>query len=311
MLTNATLDWLLDSPNPSLHYFVYRHLLSRPDHAPEVRSARHALMTQGLVPAVFARQTATGQWAGEHSYYTPKYVSTHWSLLLLTELGVDPADDRFQAGLEYMLAATADRLQASLANDEHGFSCLWGNILRYMAYGGRTDDARVQSMLVYIQRDLDRGNCACGINGGYSCVWGIVRCLWGISALTQSERARLQPVVDQALGFLLDEYHLAEVNYPMPENAKVHSLWSKLSFPLFYQVDILFTLRVLADLNALHQPQVQGALDWLETRRQPNGHWSASSPYRQITWHLDGDAGDTKRWITAHALDVLQKAGRV
>ncbi|MEZ4518816.1 MAG: hypothetical protein R3C44_19030 [Chloroflexota bacterium] len=52
-------------------------------------SAKAALMSEGPVPTIFGKQTEQGDWADEQSYYTPKYVSTHWSMLLLEELAVD------------------------------------------------------------------------------------------------------------------------------------------------------------------------------------------------------------------------------
>ena len=60
----------------------------------------------GPIPAILAGQTERGNWAGEHSYYTPKYTSTHWSMTLLAELAANPADERLRRGAEFMLADT-------------------------------------------------------------------------------------------------------------------------------------------------------------------------------------------------------------
>lgn len=100
------------------------------------------VLAGGPVPALLARQTETGQWAGEHSFYTPKYVSTHWSMMLLTELAIDGTDARFRQGVAYMLAATAADLQKRLDVNHLGFSCFWSNMLRYTYHAGQGDDGR-------------------------------------------------------------------------------------------------------------------------------------------------------------------------
>jgi hypothetical protein len=88
----------------------------------------------------------------------------------------------------------------------------------------------------------------------------------------------------------------------------VHKLWAKLSFPLFYQADVLFVLRVLGELGALGHPGVQPALEWLASQRQPNGRWRGNSPYSSRTWRISGHPQDTNRWVSLHAAIVLRQA---
>ncbi len=107
--------------------------------------------------------------------------------------------------------------------------------------------------------------------------------------------------------FLLDTYRLVDANYPTPDNGKIHSLWTKVSFPLFYQVDILFTLRVLAELDALDRPGAQPALQWLAAQRQ-NGRWRGGNPYRARTWRALGDREETDRWVSLYAAGILKQA---
>lgn len=304
--------WLLDARTPSIRYVTLRDLLDTPADDPQLQEAQRSIMTHDPVPAIFARQTAAGHWKSEHSYYTPKYISTHWTLMLLTELHVDPNDERFQRGVNYMLDTTADNVQKNLQTDERGWSCLWGNILRYALYAGYGEDDRLQAIVEYAIRDLADKNCRCRYNDGYACAWGVARTLWGVAAIPEAQRStRLNDAIDHAVRFLLETYSLTEANYPTPDNGKVHTLWSKLSFPLFYQGDILFTLRVLADLNRLDHPGAQPALDWLESRRRKDGRWRGSSPYRSSTWRELGDSEETHRWVSLHAALILKHAARL
>lgn len=303
---NDFILWLLDAETPTIRYLTLRDLLNYPASDPQLTSAQQAIMIEGPVPAILKKQTVSGQWADEHSYYTPKYVSTHWSMMLLTELYVDPADDRFQRGVDYMLTATEVKLQERLTANELDLGCFWGNVLRYALHARRGDDPRVKAIVDFAIRDLSNGYCRCEHNYEFSCAWGVGRTLWGLAALP--DRSDVQAAIDHALTFLLDFYSLKDVNYPTPDKAKVHRMWSRLNFPLFYQADILFALRVLAELGALHHPGAAPALDWLEAQQLKNGRWRGSSPYRQRTW---SKMGETARWVSLHAATILQQAGRL
>jgi hypothetical protein len=262
---------------------------------------------------ILAKQTDAGHWEGDLKYYGPKYVGNHWSMMLLTELAADPDDARLQRGVDFMLAATdknymlEDRFDKSVPSpDQFGFTCLWGNILRYTAYFHHADDPRVQPIVDYLVRNLETGGCRCLINSYLPCAWGAARTLWGLAALPHRSEA-VTSAVGKTVEFLLaPEYQLAAGVYPTP--GTIHKLWAKLNFPLFYQADVLFILRVLGELGALGHPGAQPALEWLAAQRQSNGRWRGSSPYSSRTWKISGDSQDTSRWVSLHAAIIMQQA---
>ena len=141
-MDEETIPWLLEAETPSIAYLTLRDLLDLPEENQRVMYARRAIMVEGPVPAILAEQTDDGSWVGEQSYYTPKYTATHWSMTLLAELLVDGDDPRFRRGVEFMLGDTADSLNKRLVNDQMGWSCLYGNILRYTCRAGLSGDDR-------------------------------------------------------------------------------------------------------------------------------------------------------------------------
>lgn len=300
------VEWLMAAKTPTIRYLTARDLLGLAEEDEQLYAARAAIMQEGAVPAILAKQTEAGHWTGERNYYSPKYVSTHWSLLLLTELRVDPNDERFQRGVDFMLTDTVERLQ----HNQGGLACFWGNVLEYAVYAHRVDDPRTQAIARYLLGDLTNGQCRCYINNGTSCAWGVVRTLWGLAALPDLRtQIDAQAAINQAVHFLLDSFSLIDANYPTPDNGKIHPMWFKLNFPLFYQVDILFTLRVLKQLGALHHPNARAALNWLEAQQQPNGRWHGSSPFRQRTWREMGSPSETSRWVSLQAATLLRNSG--
>ena len=309
---NPFIDWLLDSKIPTIRYQTLVNLLGLPTDNDLVNTTRQEIMQIGPVPAILAKQTAAGHWANEHSYYTPKYVSTHWSLMLLTELDIDGRNPQFAQGVEYMLETTANNLKEDLEANKTGFSCFWGNLLRYASHAGLQTDERFADLVTYAIQDISSSHCQCAYNWHFACAWGVIRTLWGLSAIPESKRSQaLAEAINIGVTFLLDTHQLIEANYPTSSEGKVHPLWFKLNFPLFYQTDILFTLRIMAELNKLNHPGVQPVLDWLESRRGKNGRWRGSSPYRQRTWAEVGSPAETNRWVSLQAAAILMKAHRL
>ena len=133
-----SIPWLLAARTPSIRYLTLRRLLGRPEDDAEVQAARREMAATGPIPAILAGQTERGNWAGERSYYTPKYTSTHWSMTLLAELAADGPDEQLRRGAEFMLADT----EAGVREEGHGWVCFWGNLLRYALHCGFEDDPR-------------------------------------------------------------------------------------------------------------------------------------------------------------------------
>lgn len=307
MFDEALVEWLLASGIPSIRYLTRRRLLGEDEADPQVQAEWKAMAETGPIPAILGRQTKMGSWQCEKSFYTPKYTSTHWSMLLLVELQADPADERLRLGADFMLAATERKVAEALEKGKLGWECLWGNMLHYVAYSGLSDDPRAQQVVSYLCRSALDSEWRCASNWDLPCGWGAARGLWGLAALPANQRmGRVAEALGAGLHFLFEAYSLEEADYP---NRGVSALWRRLNFPLFYQVDILFALRVAALLGALDRPGTQRALAWLQSRRDKRGRWHGASPFRsRTTREVAPDREETDRWVSLFAAEVLQKA---
>ena len=208
-----------------------------------------------------------------------------------------------------MLTATAAEVKDDLGAGKTDLTCLWGNILHYVVQFGYGDDPRAALIADYLKHAIAEGYCRCSHNEGFACAWGVVRAVWGLAAFR--DRSDIQAALEQALPFLLADHHLERADYPTPSDGKIHPLWFSLNFPLFYQVDILFTLRVLAELDALSYPGAQAALDWLAGQQDKQGRWRGRSPYRSRSWDKSAASVETSRWVSLQAADILQQARRL
>lgn len=77
--------------------------MDRPDTDPEVIDAKSDILTSGPVPVILRAQNPEGHWRQSGGGYR-KYQGTVWQIMLLSELGVDPNDERVQRGCEYLLS---------------------------------------------------------------------------------------------------------------------------------------------------------------------------------------------------------------
>jgi hypothetical protein len=309
MIDEGLTGWLLQASTPSIRYLTLTRLLDQPASDPTVQAARQAIMTDGPVPGILETQQPGGHWFKPTSFYSPKYVSTHWMMILLAEMHADGSDPRLRDGAAYMLQATEQTVGPAMAAGRSDWTCLHANLLRYVAHCGLMDDPRTGQVIAVLVADSGEVGWRCRHNGDLPCAWGAARALWGLAALPPDRRTpEVAGAIERGVDFLVSRAD-SLVKAAYPTRGRASDLWSRLNFPLFYQVDTLFVLRVLAELGALERPGVGPALDWLEARRDKEGRWRGSSPYRGRTWNTGG-AEETSRWVSLHAAIVLRQAGR-
>ncbi|MGD1995285.1 MAG: hypothetical protein PVH62_00780 [Anaerolineae bacterium] len=298
-LHSEIIAWLLEPEAPSVRYWTLIRLLDRPLDGPEAQEARRKIAHRGPVVEILKHYAGDGRWEGERSYYTRKYTATHWQLLLLAELAADGDDERIAAACRRMIQEV-DQEQRTLI-----YPCFHGNLIGYLHALGYGADERVRQFELELGQAGLRGGWRCEINEGLACAWGAARALWGFSCISPSERA---PHVNEAIEagvHFLGCHELREGKYPTP--TRRHRLWDWLSFPLFYQADVLFILEVLADLGRLSRESTFGeAVKWLEEHRRNDGRWNGRSPYRQRMWAPLEKSGRPSKWVTWKALYVLK-----
>ena len=84
----SLIPWLLNASTPAIRYQALSDLLNLPEEDHQVIQAKKEIDNSGAVPQILAKQIVPGQWPYLNHYYTPKYTSTHWSLMLLEELQI-------------------------------------------------------------------------------------------------------------------------------------------------------------------------------------------------------------------------------
>jgi len=303
LLRGDPMPWLLERRDPAVRANALRSLLDRGPRDPELREAQARAMSAPPISTILKKQGADGRWAGA-SMYTPKYVASHWQNVLLVEYGVDPSDPRVRRGARKILEDLSgkDHEMGWVLDADHGLSCFTGNVVRYVALAGYGADPRIEPLVDRLVRDSKKFDAACVINDEHPCAWGYARLIWGLAALPESARTReVERTLRRGVEFLFS-YKVERGAYPAPYGQS--HLWRQLSFPLFYQADVLFVLRAIDAAGAIDDDRAQPALAWLLARQDARGRWGGRAPYADRM----PSRIDASKWVTLQAATILKHA---
>ena len=126
-----TIEWLLESDDPGVRYLVLRDLLELPETDSKLVAAQELAHKKGPIGLILDEMDDTGYWVKEGPGYSPKYRSTIWSVIVLSQLGASAAvDKRIERACQYLLGNTITKNgQFSMTGSPSGtIDCLQGNI---------------------------------------------------------------------------------------------------------------------------------------------------------------------------------------
>ena len=304
LLKGDPVPWLLERSDPAVRAQTLRSLLDKGPRDPELRDAQQRAMNMPPISTILRRQRPDASLPGAN-LWGPKYEATHWTNLLLVEYGVDPSDPRVRRAARYVLEELSRPGRGGMDwvfNKDHGASCLIGSVVRYVAMAGYGNDERLEPLVQRLVRDSKNFDAACWINGEQPCAWGYARLIWGLAALPETAHTReVQRTLRRGVEFLLS-YKVERGRYPT--DTVPSYLWRQLSFPLFYQADILFVLRALDAAGAIDDDRAQPAIGWLLARQDERGRWGGRSPYAARM----PSRVDPSKWVTLQACTILKHA---
>jgi hypothetical protein len=304
LLKGDPMPWLLERSDPAVRAQTLRSLLDKGPRDPELREAQQRAMNTPPISTILRRQRTDATVPGA-DLWDPKYEATHWTNLLLVEYGVDSSDPRVRRAARYVLEELGRPGHGGMEwifNRDHGASCLIGTVVRYVALAGYGNDERLEPLVQRLVRDSKKFDAACWINGELPCAWGYARLIWGLAALPETARTReVQRTLRRGVEFLLS-YRVERGRYPT--DTAPSYLWRQLSFPLFYQADVLFVLRALDAAGAIDDDRAQPAIGWLLARQDGRGRWGGRAPYAARM----PSRVDASKWVTLQACTILKHA---
>jgi hypothetical protein len=296
----TTLDWLLEEDEPSIRYLTLTQLLGRSAKDLDVKAARKKIGEEGWAAEIFARQKPGGWWVHEENLYRPKYLSTNWMLLVLSDLGLTKEDPRIRRASELWrdrFAKADGGFGSDGANRSH--LCIAGNTARALIKFGYADDPKVKSALEWLVKDQ-------ASNGGWSCFGsgGNLDSWEGMSAFAaypkQSWTKSIKSAVERGAEFYLRK--------SMDQQGARYEPWYRFHYPVHYYYDLLVGLDFMTSLGYGDDKRLTKAVALLKEKRGPDGRWNLDRVHPDV----EGGMAD---WYSKHSNQAptqfsIEKPGR-
>jgi len=261
----------------------------------EAARERERVATTGWGARLLAAQDADGGWGG--GVYSPKWISTTYTLLRLLWLGLPPGHPAALRG--------CDQLWQWQSRWRVPETCITGILVRLTSYhaGGapRLDDL-VADLLD--QQLADGGwNCATRTDKDkHSSFHTTIQALEALTAYAGAGGA-IDTGQAQQRG---REFFLRHRLYKSHRTGEL-AIRGSTRFPAFpeWHFDVLRGLEHFADVDAPRDERLQDAIDVLRGARRKDGRWHTHAAYPGRQWFQLEPAGPS-RWNTCRALRVLR-----
>jgi hypothetical protein len=292
----AHIKWLLDS-DPAIRWQVMRDLTGESSSA--IAAERSRVATEGWGAELLARQSPDGSWPGGQWDLV-----TLWSLVVLKDLGLDPASIQARRMIERV---EKELVFKPLGNRPflHGETepCINGRILGIGAYFKEPNDALADQLL---NEQLEDGGWNCEAPKSRRSSFHTTICvLEGLFAYERAGRksAAVTRARKRAEKYLLDR----QLFRSLRTGDVIDKRWLRFSFPTHWHYDVLRGLDYLREARFKPDGRVGEAVEIVIKRRHQNGRWPMNLLHpEKIPLEMETEVGSASRWNTLRALRVLR-----
>lgn len=304
--TKSVIRWLLDS-DPSIRWQVMRDLTRESEAVVAAERSRVAVVGWGA--RLLGLQQPDGNWGGG-PWVRQSWASTMETLMLLRELGLDPASPH---------ALNAIDLVRTKSNwgPYHGHSpffegevepCINGRVLACGAYFGAASDRLADRLL---SEQLPDGGWNCEAPPSKRSSFNSTICV--LEGLLEYEKAKGASGAVRDARLRGQEYLLERKLFRSRSTGKVilrdrksDCDWREFAFPTHWHYDVLWGLDYLRKAGAGPDQRVAEAIDLVVMKQLRNRRWPLDHRHAgKVHFEMEGRRGTASRWNTLRALRVL------
>lgn len=237
----------------------------------------------------------------------PSWTSTTFTLLLLRELGLDPASVQARRAVALVRDNSRWDHDGQRYFDGEVEPCINGKTVALGAYFGQDVDGVVARLL---DEQLDDGGWNCEAERG-SIRSSFNTTIAVIEGLLEYEGANGASADVTAARLRAQEYLLERRMFRRLSTGEVADpAWTQFSFPTYWHYDVLRGLDYLRSAGVKPDERWAEAIELVESKRDPDGRWPLENTHPGRV-HFDMDEGDGKpsRWNTLRAMRVLDWHG--
>ena len=311
--TDGVIQWLIEG-DPAIRWQTLRDLVGAPERSVAMERAKVA--SAGWGARLLARQDTKGTWAGgptpDHGLYTPKWISTTYTMLTLRDLGL-PAENPHAKKACRILLDRGLRSDGGISYGtwadwtDRGETCVTGMVLSILSYF-HFDAARLHPVAEHLleQQMPDGGwNCRRPQGATHSSVHTTISVLEGLRhyELHCGHSNRKIPKAQQRGREFLLMHRLFRSDRT---GEIIKSEFLRFVFPPRWHYDILRALDYFQSANAPRDSRMAEAIVIVRERQRSDGKWLLQHRYSGKTWFEFEKIGTASRWNTLRALRVLK-----
>jgi hypothetical protein len=314
--TDHAILWLLQG-DPAVRWQALRDVLGLAKTV--VERERRWVAREGWGARLLAKQDAEGTWgkyartragglSSDGGLYSPKWISTTYTMLLLRDFGL-PATNRQARKACALLLDQGLQRDGGINYGWWGVSetCVTGMVLSILS-AFEYDDDRLDTVADHLldQQMPDGGwNCRRRFGATHSSVHTTISALEGLRHYELHRGRKVRPVraaQRQGREFLL--VHRLFRSHRTGEIIK--PIFIRFSFPPRWHYDILRALDYFQAVNAPRDPRLAEAIDIVRSAQGDDGRWPLQNSYKGKTYFELERLGAPSRWNTLRALRVLK-----
>lgn len=301
-MNTKLISWLL-AGDVSIQYQVQRDLLGHD--RPRLKAK---IDREGWGAAFLSHRQPNGHWG--QKFYQPKWTSSHYTLLDLKNLGINPQKEILTT---LRLILKEDRGKNGCINPAGsgmiGDVCINGMFLNYAACFGISGQDLKPVVDFILSTQLSDGGFNCQVNrvgARHSSLHTTISVLEGffefLLAGYDYRRDEILRAQRESVEFIL-MHHL----YKSDHTGEIISpAFLRLPYPSRWRYDILRALDYFQQAGLPYDERLSDALQVIKHKRNADGTWNLNAPYPgQVHFHMER-AGRPSRWNTLRALRVLR-----
>ena len=302
-IPTSIVDWLLDG-DPSICFQVYRDLLGE-----DRRDLQNQIEKNGWAKIILDARQPNKHWG--QSFYQPKWISTHYTLLDLKLLGLSPDHPVPQETIHMVLndgLAEDGGIPLGPSTLLHSDVCVNAMFLNYSSYFG-VEEEMLEPIVDSILREImpDGGfNCRSTRSGAkHSSLHTTISVLEGLLEFRKAGYSYRQEDITTAVR-TSEEFVLKHQLFLSDRTGEIiKKEFLKLSFPGRWKFNILRGLDYFQAANRPWDDRMQAAIDVLISKQNKNGTWNLQAAHPGQVHVIMEPAGKPSRWNTLRALRVL------
>ncbi len=307
------IRWLL-AGDPAVRWQTLRYLVEAPERS--VERERRRISREGWGARLLARQDPRGTWAGglssDGGLYSPKWISTTYTMLMLRDFGLSAGNQQARNACRLLLDEGIQRdggiSYGTWAKwQRRGETCITGMVLSILSYF-EYRDARLDTVAAHLleQQMLDGGwNCRRPQGATHSSVHttiSVLEGLWYYGLLCGHHLRAVRAAQRRGREFLL----VHRLFRSHRSGAIIKPEFTRFSFPPRWHYDILRALDYFRAANAPCDQRLAEAIQIVRGAGRRDGRWPLQNRHRGKTYFELERPGAASRWNTLRALRVLK-----